>query len=67
MMTADADRFAIREETPLFETSSKAPPASKEARMNNLVRNYAYAAASHSSKLGPASFAPGLGNAAPSA
>ena len=31
------------------------------------VRNYTLAAASHSSKLGPASFAPGLGSAAPSA
>jgi hypothetical protein len=32
-----------------------------------VVRNYALAAASHSSKLGPASFAPGLGSTAPSA
>jgi hypothetical protein len=32
-----------------------------------VVRNYTLAAASHSSKLGPASFAPGLGSAAPSA
>jgi hypothetical protein len=32
-----------------------------------VVRDYTLAARSHSSKLGPASFAPGLGSAAPSA
>jgi hypothetical protein len=32
-----------------------------------VVRNYTLAAFNHSSKLGPASFAPGLGSAAPSA
>ena len=32
-----------------------------------VLRNYTWAAASHSSKLGPASLAPGLGSAAPSA
>jgi hypothetical protein len=31
------------------------------------LRNYTLTAASHCSKLGPASFAPGLGSAAPSA
>jgi hypothetical protein len=33
----------------------------------SVVRNYTEAALSHSSKLGPASFAPGFGSAAPSA
>ena len=32
-----------------------------------VVWDYTLAAGSHSSKLGPASFAPGLGSAAPSA
>ncbi len=39
------------------------PPGRLEEQ---LIRNDAQAAASHSSKLGPASFAPGPGSAAPS-
>ena len=43
--------------------ATEASPASPDP----VVRNYTLTAASHSSKLGPASFAPGLGSTAPSA
>jgi hypothetical protein len=43
-------------------------PASRATRIrppDPVVRSYALAAASHSWKVGPASFAPGLGSAPP--